>query len=231
MDNRTPGTVARPDGPPTSATVPGGATVTESSLRAAGWAAVLSGVLFALIQVIHPENDASSLDTTAYTVAHVLSFLFPVLGIIGLTGIHARQIERAGRVGIVGYLLVFGAFVLMACFGFVEAFVNTAVHDEAPRYIDEFFGVLDGEPGPGRLGTIFQINGALFLLGGVTFALATIRARVLPRWPALVMIAGVALSLLATVNDLGAKLSAIVFGLGLAALGFTAARLRPAERR
>lgn len=198
---------------------------TERAHRLAGSAAILAGALFVIVQLVHPEDSLEAMTSDRWLVAHILTFLFPVFGLLGLTGIQLRQLEQSGRVGLVGSLGLFGAFVLMVCFGFYEAFIAPVLATEAPAYAVEALGLLEGESGPTYLGTMYQINGALYLLGGLTFAVATLRARVYPRWAGGLVLAGLLATASTAIVPAMARPSAVVFGLGFAALGLVSARL------
>lgn len=193
----------------------------EKLTKMAGFAAVISGLLFVIIQLIHPADQLASLTTSGWMVAHVLSFLFPVFGILGITGVYLRQARQSGYFGLVSYLLLFGAFVLMICFGFYEAFIAPVLATEATQYALAALSVLDGEAGPAYLGLVYQINGILYLLGGLFFGISLLKAKVFPKWTAWIVLAGILTTLSAAAIPEMARPSAIIFGLGLTSLGYT----------
>lgn len=188
--------------------------------RLAGISALLAGLLFALIQFIHPEESLSALTTTRWEVAHVLSVIFPVLALLGVTGIYVKQAKESGKTGFVGYLLLVGAFSLMLCFGFYEAFVAPVLATKAPAVALDVMSILDSKPGPGMIGAVYQVNGILYLLGGLVFAIATMRAKVFPLYAGGLLGLGVLVTLSAAAVPMMARPSAVVFSLGLALLGF-----------
>lgn len=207
--------------------------------RVSGLAAILAGVLFAVIQLIHPADQIESVNTSAWFVTHLLTFLFPVFGILGLTGIYLHQATRAGYMGLLGYLALFGAFVLMICFGFYEAFVAPGVVQEAPQYVMSALTVVEGGAGPKYLGALYQVNGVLYLLGGLVFGIATLRARVFSWWGGGLLILAIVSILSAAVLPFMARPSAVVFGVSFMALGVllhfnishTAARVHNEDRK
>jgi hypothetical protein len=65
----------------------------------AGIAAISSGVIFIVIQTIHPDDVLSSVRTGRWAIAHYLGVAMCFLGILGITGIYAKQVEKAGWLG------------------------------------------------------------------------------------------------------------------------------------
>lgn len=193
-------------------------------LKLAGGAAMAAGVLFTAIQFIHPEDSLEALLTTRWQVTHVLNVVFPVLALLGITGIYLRQVQRAKKLGFIGYLLLVGAFSLMLCFGFYEAFIAPVIATEAPAVAVSIMSILDNEPGPGLIGEMYQLNGILYLLGGLVFAAATIRAQVFPLHAGVILGIGVVATLSAAALPFMARPSAVIFSLGLALLGISLAK-------
>lgn len=191
----------------------------QTIYKLAGISAILAGLLFALIQFIHPEDTLRAITTTRWEIAHILSTLFPVFAFLGITGIYAKQIKQSGKLGFAGYLMLVGAFSLMLCFGFYEAFVAPVIAVEAPSLAVNIMSILEDKPGPGLIGEVYQLNGILYLLGGLVFAVATIRAKVFPLYAGGILGLGVLVTLSAAALPFMARPSAVVFSLGLALLG------------
>jgi hypothetical protein len=159
---------------------------TAGLIRWAGLAAIGAGFLFVVIQLIHPSDELASITTARWALVHVLGLTMSLLALLGITGIYARQAERAGWLGFAGYLL-FGLFwALTMVFQFVEAFVSPVLATEAPRFVEGWLGMIDGSPSAvdlGALPTLYALTGFVgYVLGGLLFGVATLRARVLPRW-------------------------------------------------
>ncbi len=71
--------------------------ITASKLiRWAGFSAMVAGILFVVIQPIHPPDTLSSVTTSACAIVHYLTIAMAVLGLAGITGIYARQVEEVG---------------------------------------------------------------------------------------------------------------------------------------
>lgn len=197
---------------------------TKTIYQAAGLSALLAGILFATIQFIHPDETLEAVATTQWQIAHVLSVIFPALALLGVTGIYARQIKESGITGFVGYLLLFGAFSLMLCFGFYEAFIAPVIAAESPALAVSIMSILENKPGPGLIGEVYLLNGMLYLLGGLVFAIATIRAKIFPLYAGGILGLGVLVTLSAAAMPFLSRPSAVIFSFGLALLGLSLIR-------
>lgn len=74
----------------------------------------------------------------------------------------------------------------------------------------------------GALATVFQLQGAAYLAGGLLFGIALYRARVLTRWAsALLAVSGVISAALAVMPDAFYRLLAFPNAIAMIALGFS----------
>src|SRR3954447_20741875 len=97
---------------------------TASSLvRWAGLSAMVGGIFYVFVGLIHPPNVLSSVTTTQWAIVHALATAMCFFVLLGLTGIYARQVEAAGWLGLVGFLLYSLSWMLTAPFTFVEVFI------------------------------------------------------------------------------------------------------------
>ncbi|MCC6458738.1 MAG: hypothetical protein IT328_27580 [Caldilineaceae bacterium] len=161
-------------------------TTATNLIRWAGLAAMGTGILFVVIQVIHPLDVLSSVTTPQWTIVHYLGIAMGLLGMLGITGIYARQVEETGWLGLAGFLLLGFFYALTTAFQFVEALISPVLATAAPQYVEGFLGIASGHATGfdlGALPLVYTITGlAGYLLGGVLFGIATFRAGVLPRW-------------------------------------------------
>src|SRR5690349_24222479 len=98
-------------------------TTASNRIRMAGLGAMASGGLYLIIQAIHPLDVLTSVTTPQWAITHYLGITMGFLGIIGITGIYAKQVEKAGWLGLVGYLLFSLFYALNLAFQFIEAFL------------------------------------------------------------------------------------------------------------
>jgi hypothetical protein len=200
----------------------------------AGFSAMVAGILFVVIQPIHPPDTLTSVTTSAWTVIHSLTIAMCILGLFGVAGIYARQVEKVGWLGLAGYL-AFSLFLLVTlAWTFAEAFVSPVLATEAPTFVEGFLGIVSGHPseiGLGALPTLYLSAGAFVLLGCLLFGIAMLRAGILPRWAAGVFAFGgpasaVVVSLLPHELE---RIAAVPIGVGLAWLGYALWSERPSH--
>jgi hypothetical protein len=171
--------------------------VTASTLmHLAGLSAILAGVCFIVIGVFHPVNMLSSVITTNWVIVHIFATALGFFGLLGLTGLYARQVEKAGWLGLAGFI-VFSAWMTLVCgMSFVEAFILPRLAIEFPAYVTSMMGMFSSVPSTVNLGllpTLWNISGPLYILGPLLFGIATFRARVFPRWAGALLVIGAAL--------------------------------------
>jgi hypothetical protein len=191
----------------------------------AGLAAMVAGILFVVIQPIHPPDVPASVTTAQWAIVHYLGVAMCLFGLLGLAGLYARQVEAAGWLGLAGYLLLSLFYALTMAFQFAEAFISPRLATEAPRFVEGFLGIFNGHPGEvdlGALPAVYGLTGGAYLLGGLVFGIATLRAGILPRWAAglLAVAAPVAPVAVALLPHALERYAAVPMGIALAGLGY-----------
>jgi hypothetical protein len=199
-------------------------TTASNLIRWTGLSAVVGGSLFVGIQAFHPPEALASVTTDAWVIVHYCGAVMCILNLLGIAGIYARQVEEAGRLGLAGVLLFGLMWALTAAFQFAEAFILPLLVTDAPTFVEGFVRIPSGSFGETNLGAlpaVYSLNGVLYLLGGVLFGVATLRAGILPHWAAGTLAVGtvapVALSLL---PHEFLRMAAVPVGFALAWLGY-----------
>lgn len=187
--------------------------------RAGALATIFSGLSYIIIQLTHPANQFASLSDPMWQVAHSFNFAFTVLGMLAITAIYARQAEEAGWLGLISYVIFFFSLALMTGFAFYEAYVLPPLASEASDFINSSFAIFDGGAGPGTLGTWFNINGFLYLAGGALFGFSLLRSKVFSKASSIILIVGIAGSLLNAISEVLGRGSTIVVGISLIMFG------------
>jgi hypothetical protein len=201
--------------------------VTASNLiRWSGLAAMGTGILFIVIQAVHPLDLLENVGSGTWAIAHYMGVAMGILGIFGMTGLYARQLEKAGWLGLIGYLLLTIFYALITAFQFIEAYITPVLTTAAPQFVEAFLAVAAGKATEfdlGALPTVYMMLGLVgYTLGGLLFGIATFRAGVLPRWAGALLAIAVLLPIVATglfPHPLD-RIFAVPVGLALAWMGY-----------
>ena len=196
-------------------------------IRWAGLAAMGSGILYIGIQAIHPLDVFSSVTTAQWAITHYLSIVMDMLGMLGMAGLYARQVEKSGWLGLAGYLVFSLFWAFSVALHFIEAFISPVVATVAPKFVEGLLGMVTGNAGEINLGALPTVYGLLigvvgYVLGGLLFGIATFRANVLPRWAGGLLAIGTLLPVLlsSVVQHPDDRLFAVPVGLALGWLGY-----------
>ena len=126
--------------------------------------------------------------------------------------------------GLAGFLLLSLSWALQMAFVFATAFILPLLATTAPRFVDSLLRSDSGTVSVVNLGALpalYTLVGILYMLGGLLFGIATLRASILPRWAAgLLAVASALTPLAALLPHATQRLAAIPVGLAVAWLGF-----------
>nr|WP_297417469.1 hypothetical protein [uncultured Nocardioides sp.] len=205
-------------------------SVTPTTLtRTTGVAAAAAGLVFIGVQVGHPHLDVDSITTTEVLVRNVAKLVMVVLALVGFAGMYLSQVRRNGVLGLVGYAVISLGYLSILFTTAVSAFVLPSIAGSDPAYVGDVLAVATGgtaEGDIGTLGTVFQLQGAAYLLGGLVFGIALFRARVLTRWATLLLaVGGLVSAALSMMPDAFYRLLAFPNGIAMVALGISLFRV------
>ena len=120
-------------------------------IRSTGVAAIAAGLLFVVIQPIHPPDTLASVTTGAWSAIHQATLLMTILFLAGITGIYASQVEESGWLGLAGYVALSLGLMITAGFVFIEAFVEPLLATAPrPSWRCAWNGRRDADPGRPR---------------------------------------------------------------------------------
>jgi hypothetical protein len=198
--------------------------VTTSGLtRWAGLSAVVAGLLFVAIQVVHPPDTVASVTEPVWAYVHYASLAMVFLFLIGITGIYARQVEQVGWMGLIGVLVLAFALLLNAAGEGIEAFAYPLIAESSPAFVEGFLATVSGKPTAfdlGALSTVWAVSSVCFPLGSLLLGVATLRAGILPRVASALFAFGLLLAIPLVAITGVYRLAAVPIGLGLAWLGY-----------
>ncbi|MDR0360844.1 MAG: hypothetical protein LBJ87_15460 [bacterium] len=158
--------------------------------RLSGLAVMTGMTVDGVASFVYSRADGVALYLDPLVPIDDLAKLFgSLLFLIGLPGLYAFQATRAGRLGLVGFVLSFFGLALLevsteALFAFAGPVM--AAHDQT-RFLLQ--GGLEQNLGGGFL-AYFTLSYLVVLAGFVSFGFATFRGGVYPRWTGLVIVVG-----------------------------------------
>jgi hypothetical protein len=187
-------------------------------LRWSGLTGVVGGILLLLLDVAfivafgdQPERVAAA--TGTWLILLDLSLLATFLTLLALIGLYARQVEEAGTLGLVAFVIASLGTVMSAGFTWAGGFVIPALTSAAPDFLDQ----VEASP-PGIVAAGFISTFGLFALGWLLFGVASVRAKVVASIPSWLTIAAALLGLMSRFADFG--IASVLFGIALAWLGW-----------
>lgn len=156
---------------------------------------------------VHTLTDFAEWITGGFSTPQLWAnyLAFVVLPFV-MVGLYAVQRPKIGLLGLIGSLLYGGSFVY---------FAHTTLYAIA-EHVTDYETLLE------HLGNLYTMHGLLMIIGGVTFAAATYRASVFPRWTAVMFFVGIVLNLsftLVAAPDMFQTLGSALRNLGLIGMG------------
>jgi drug/metabolite transporter (DMT)-like permease len=202
-----------------------GTTISTELTRWSGLALMLGGVAMALfVLLLFPVGGffgAQRAHHPLWVPAHTMHFISALLMLFGLVGFYARQAERAGWLGRVGFGLAFAGTAMFVGTGLLTAFIWPVLADHAPSIL-EADGALFAPPAS----AVFFLMLLTIIPGYGLLAVATRRAGMLPAGGALLMAVGAVLAIIppepvGPIPWVGLVLGGILFGSGATWLGYS----------
>jgi hypothetical protein len=158
---------------------------TPKLIRWAGLSAMVAGIIFTAIQPTHP-----SINTNTFIIITSFKTSISIFGLLGITGLYARQVEETGWKGLAGYLLLTIYYAIQMCISFIEPTILPLLTTTAPTFVESMLQLSSGTGFPTNLGSltnVYSLASIFYVLGSMLFGLATFRARILPRGAAVLL--------------------------------------------
>jgi hypothetical protein len=169
---------------------------------------------FALPEDVAPSVQARS---TAFFVIELLYIIALLVAFLGFVGLYARQAEQVGVLGLIGFVMSFFGFVSFFAVEWERTFILPILAQVVPSLID------NPDPNPNLTQTFDAAQTIGFLLlfvGWLLFGVATLRAAVLPRGAAVLLMLGGVLAAFWAVDPFGGIFELSGIGISLGYIGF-----------
>jgi len=151
-------------------------------MNGGGGAFVLGGAFQIIASIFHPDNNDPNAVPAPFWVPVQLGLLvFYALSFIGLLGLNRYQGQQAGKLGLIGLILALigSAFTVVTSIGFAFVLPAFAAQQSTPKAL---FALLD-PTGPLAWLSLITLTYLIFFVPGyILTGIATMRARLLPRW-------------------------------------------------
>jgi len=183
---------------------------TSKAIRLSGLAGMLGGVILVIALSIYfglritSSDIATIVVSSAWITSLTLELISYILILLTLVGLYAHQVTKAGTLGFIGFLIAFIGQTLDVGRNYVMAFIAPFLAREAPALLES-----RGMEMPSPLREAVLVTIVFLIIGYVLFGIATLRARILPRGGAILLIIGGVLILIK-----------VVFGIALIWLGY-----------
>jgi hypothetical protein len=178
-------------------------------IRLGGLVALVGFVFVFIMETIFffalPEDAAPSVQarSSEFFVIELLYIIALLIAFLGFVGLYARQAERVGVLGLIGFVMSFFGFVSFFAVEWERTFILPILAQIIPTLLDH------PDPNQANLSQIqtfdaAQTIGFLLLFGGwLLFGVATLRASVLPRGAAVLLMLGAVLAAFWAVDPFG----------------------------
>src|SRR5215831_4993134 len=141
------------------------------------------------------------METSEFFVIELLYIIALLIAFLGFVALYARQAEQVGVLGLLGFVMSFFGFVSLFAVEWERTLILPILAQVIPNQLD------NPDPSWANVTQTFdtvQTIGFLLLFGGwLLFGLATLRAGVLPRGAAVLLMAGAVLAAFWAVDPFG----------------------------
>ena len=183
--------------------------------RWSGLAASVGGALFIVLDVAEfllignqPYSEAAA--SGGWILVQGSYILAAVLISLGLVGLYLCQARHAGRLGLIAFVVTFLGGMMAAGSTWSETFFGPWLAQAAPE-------LLDADPTGAVIAGVL-VSYVLFALGWFLFGLVSLRAGVLPRGAAILMMIGALLFVVFSVMEL--PFTGVLYGAAVAWMGY-----------
>jgi hypothetical protein len=193
---------------------------TTTSYRLSGIALLIGAALSAVAYILSAFSngtDLQSLISPLIMIQSVLAILGSMLVLLGLPGVYTRQAKQAGILGLLGFVFVWYVTLfqgILISFTTVTFIPMLAAHQVAPQLMVT----------PPPTWTPFTIASmASQVLGILLLAIATLRAKVFPRWIGWLLVATLVVGIVSFVPffpEALQSLSPVIASVAIAGFGY-----------
>jgi hypothetical protein len=161
-----------------------------TSYRLSGIALIIGSlfsIIYYLTQTLLNGNDLATLTSPLSLISSIIGIIGSILVLLGLPGMYTRQAGRAGILGLLGFLFIWYVTLYQ---GVLIPFTSVTIISQITAHIVPQSAALPLATTPPPAWTpFFLVSMVGEVLGILLLAIATLRARVFPRWIGWLLIA------------------------------------------
>ncbi len=195
----------------------------EPLARVAAVCAAIAGTIFVAVQINHPPLDLELVGTTEFTVRQSAKSVMAVLALVGIAGLYLCQARAMGKLGLIGYVLFTVGYFAMFAVESIATFTFATLESSSPGYVQDVLTAAAGgtpESDIGAMQVLLGLSGAGYMLGGLLFGIALVRAGIVARWAGVLLAVGtVGAATLAFLPESFNRPVAVPAGIALIGLG------------
>lgn len=141
---------------------------------------VLGGLLYILLQFIHPAENLETVLSHQWLMVALLTLFMGIVIFMGLLGLYFLYSDKIPLWGLLG-LFLFNIFCLLTiCFSFVEALVLPLLVDISADFVQGMLGLFSNEVSTVNLGlfpALVSLAGLFYIAGGFLLGLSGYKAQ------------------------------------------------------
>jgi hypothetical protein len=167
-------------------------------IKISGSMLMLGGLLYMLIQLVHPADELASVTTSLYIAVAVMTSIMSILIFFGILGLYVNHSESMGVFGFVGFVIFDLFWLISMMFSFIEASVLPLLTQSATEFVVGMTGLFSSVAVSVDMGVFPMLavfSGMMYVFGGLLFGISLYRSRVFSKKLALMLSVSAVLTL------------------------------------
>lgn len=158
--------------------------------KLAGIMLMIGGLFYILIQLIHPTDELSSVETSLYIGVAIMTSIMSLFIFLGILGLYVKQSDHLSVLGHVGAFM-FGVFwIISMVFSFIEAFVLPLLVESSTDFVigmTNLFNNVEVTTNLGVFPNLSVIAGLMYVIGGTLLGIGLYQIKFFSRKRAILL--------------------------------------------
>ena len=157
--------------------------VNQKFIRWSGFVLLIAGILY-IPGIFHPPDTPEGILYPAWIPVHAGFFIHHLLLVFGLIGLYFFIAEKAGRLGLVAFVMTLSSNVMFPTLDIVQITLYPILAKLPATQ------ALINPKQAGMFGVMILVSVVVALIGNILFGIAIIQTRVISRWVGSLFIVG-----------------------------------------